>query len=177
MLLFRLGIIKESRGQAKDAAAMLQLAADSIASRYPEHPLNQSIAKHAGRALYQIDDYDHAMPYLEKAAQQLPNDFMVLLMLGQMYRKTKLYPQARTFFERALAAKPPEGTTPDPRRTLLDELIIITYELKDMDACGNYINIVLTAWPHDPVANTYRANLEKLRFQQKQHEAIEKIVK
>ncbi len=177
LVMFRLGIYRESRRQFKEAAELLSQAADGIAQRYPGHPLNNSIALHAGRALYQIDDYVKALPYLQKALQQNPNDFMILLMLGQIARSGKLYAEARSLFERAIASKPPENVTPNPVRTVLGELIILTYALKDSEACQKYVDMVLSAWPRDPVANTYRTRLDKERFEKKQQEMLDKIVK
>ena len=177
LVLFRLGIYRESRRQFKEAADLLSQAADGIAARYPGHPLNNSIARHAARALYQVDDYARALPYLQKALAQSPNDFMILLMLGQISRAGKQYPEARSFFERALSTKPPENVTPNPIKTLLGELIILTYELKDLEACQKYVSMVLSAWPQDPIANSYRTRLEKARYEKREKEMIDKLVK
>lgn len=176
LVLFRLGIYQENRRQFKDAAMLLAEAADGFPKRYPNHPLNSSIPKHAGRVLYQIDNYEKAFSYLQKALEYEPNDFMILLMLGQISRNSKQYKESRIYFERALLAKPPEGTTPDPRRTLLDELIILTFELKDLNACQQYVNIVLSSWPQDPIANSYRSRLDRERYLKQQDEVIKKMV-
>jgi tetratricopeptide (TPR) repeat protein len=60
MVLFRLGIYEESRDKAKEAAEMLKIAAAGAARRYPGHQLASAIHRHAGRALYKIDDYKGA---------------------------------------------------------------------------------------------------------------------
>ena len=177
LLLFRLGLYRESRGLFKEAAEMLAQAAEDAPKRYPGHPLATAIARHAGRALYEADDFKRASPLLVKALGQDPNDFMLLLMAGQIARLEKRSAEARQLFERALVAEPPSGpTSADPKTTVLRELIILTYDTKDVEACGRYIETLLAASPQDTIANTYRQRLAKERQSQREKEVINKIV-
>lgn len=176
MVLFRLGIYEESRGKAKEAAEMLKTAAADAKRRYPKHPLASAIHRHAGRALYKVDDYKGALPHLKEALTYEPNDFMLLLMTGQIERMEGRKEKARGYFELALAAPMPEGVKPDPTTTVLGELIVITYDLKDYDACDKYIKMALERDPKDKVANKYKGLVGRARFRQRELEIIKKIV-
>ncbi|MFH1830874.1 MAG: tetratricopeptide repeat protein [Pseudomonadota bacterium] len=176
MVLFRLGIYLESRGKTKEAAEMLDEAAKGAKERYPEHPLVKAINRHAGRALFKVDDYKAALPYLNEALKYEPNDFMLLLIAGQIERMENNKPQALVLFERALAADAPEGVTPDPKTTVLGELIILTFDLKDFDACRKYIDEALKLDAKHKVATTYKSKIVEQQQRQKELEIIKKIV-
>lgn len=176
LVLFRLGIYKETAGEFDEAATLFDEAAKGVIKRYPGHPLAKAMPKHAGRALYKADRMDEALPHLTKALAVEPDDFMLLLMAGQIERMQKRLTEAREHFERALAAGAPAGITPDPELTLLRELIIITYELKDWDACGKYADMALKKDPRDKVANEYRRDLSRARQREKELEIIKKMV-
>ncbi len=175
MVLFRLGIYKESRGETKEAADLLQQASAEAAKRYPGHPLSKAIHRHAGRALYKIDKFAEAKPHLQEALRYEPDDFMLLLMSGQIERMEGRKKEARALFEKALAAKMPEGVEPNPKTTVFDELIILTYDLKDLDACEKYIEEALKHDPKDKVAAKYKALVGRARFRQRELEIIKKI--
>lgn len=178
LVLFRLGLYQESRKAYREAAGLLDLAAKKISTQYPSHPLAKEIDSHAARALYQIDDYDGALSHIREALKYTPDDFMLLFMGGQIQRTKKLYSQARVLMERALAVKIPEGMDRDEtRRTVLNELVAITYELGDYDACASYADQVLAMAPHDRTARSYKQKVEHERHLQKQREIIERMVK
>jgi tetratricopeptide (TPR) repeat protein len=178
-VLFRLGLYRESRGLFKEAAEMLAIAADDAPKRYPGHPLATAIARHAGRALYEADDLHRAGPLVERALTQTPNDFMLLLMAGQIARLEKRTDDARNFFERALSVPPPPvgPGLPDPRTTILRELVILTCDTKDVEGCERYITLLLNLAPRDSVAQGYRQRILRERQQKKEQELIEKMVK
>ena len=178
LVLFRLGLYQESRKAYKEAAGLLDLAAKKIPKQYPTHPLAKEIDAHAARALYQIDDYDGALNHIRLALKYTPQDFMLLFMGGQIQRSKKLYSPARVLMERALAVKIPEEMDRDEtRRTVLNELVVITYELGDYDACVSYADQVLTMAPHDRTARSYKQKVEHERHLQRQKEIIERMVK
>lgn len=175
MVLFRLGIYSETRGEIKQAAGYLDEAAKGVKQRYPDHPLLKAINRHAGRALYKADSYDKAMPYLLEALKYEPDDFMLLLMAGQIERMHDKKTQARALFERAYAAKAPEGVKPDPKTTVLGELIILTFDLKDYEACQKYIDEALKLDPKHKVAKAYNSKLQRQRIREKELEIIKKM--
>jgi len=175
MVLFRLGIYKESRGEAKEAADMLTEAARGAARRYPEHPLASAIHRHAGRALYKADRFKEALPHLKQALVYEPDDFMLLLMTGQIERMEGSKESARALFEKALAARMPEGVEPDPKSTVLGELIVLTFDLDDLDACEEYIALALKHDPKHKIATTYRGRVKHARFRKKELEIIKKL--
>ena len=177
LVLFRLGVYRESRGNYKDAAQIFDEAAKDATTRYPTHPLATGIWRHAGRAHYEAGDIQGALPMLHKALETSPNDFMLLLMAGQIHRMLKQYAEARTFFDRILLTTPPEGIKPDPRVTILGELTILSYELQDFAGCQGYIDALLTLDPNNKVGLFYKAQLDKARFKKKEQEVIDKMVK
>lgn len=175
MVLFRLGIYMESRGKIKEAASYLDEAAKGTKQRYPDHALNKAVNRHAGRALYKADKYDDAKPYLLEALKYEPDDFMLLLMAGQIERLQDKKTKARALFEKALAAKTPEGVKPNPKTTVLGELIILTFDLKDYEACQKYIDQALKLDPKHKVAKRYNSQLQRRRIREKELEIIKKI--
>jgi tetratricopeptide (TPR) repeat protein len=175
MVLFRLGINQESRGDIKAAAATLAEAATAVAERYPDHPLVKAIHRHAARALYKNDQFKEALPHLLKALQYEPGDFMLLLMAGQVERMEGKKQEALVLFERALAANKPEGMSPDPKLTVIGELIIISCDQKDDAACEKYVNMALEIDPKDKVATKYKGMIEKEKYRKKEIEIIKKI--
>lgn len=176
MVLFRLGLYKESRDEAKDAAQILTEAARGAARRYPKHPLVDAIHHHAGRALYKADRFKEALPHLKEALEHEPHDFMLLLMTGQIERMGGRKESARAFFEKALAAEMPPGVKPDPKSTVLGELIILTFDLDDLSACDKYIKMALAHDDKHKVANSYKGRVKKARFRKKELEIIKKLV-
>ncbi|MFH0798970.1 MAG: tetratricopeptide repeat protein [Pseudomonadota bacterium] len=176
LLLFRLGIFRETQGQYKEAADILAQAAEKIPQQYPNHPLIKSIHEHAGRVLYQADDYDRALPELKKAIESAPDNFMLLFMAGQISRIKKQYAEAKELFERALKAPLPAGA-PDARPKVLKELMILSCELKELDACLSYSVQVLAAAPQDATAISYKQKIEQERIKQHEREIMEKMVK
>lgn len=177
LVLFRLGIYRESRGNFKDAAQLFDEAAKDVVTRYPSHPLATEIWRHAGRAHYEAGDTPGALPMLLKALEKSPNDFMLLLMAGQIHRMQKQYAEARVLYDRLLLTPPPEGIKPDPKITILGELTILSYELKDFAGCQAYIDQLLGLSPNDKVGLFYKSQLDKARFKQREQEAIDKMVK
>jgi len=175
LLLYRLGIYQELQKQYKEAAELLAEAAEKVPKQYPSHPLAGGIHEHAARALYQVDDYERALPALKKALEHEPEDFLLLFMSGQLLRLAKSLPEARAAFEKALTVKPPEGLDVDPKQKVWRELMAITYEQKDFEACAAYAAMLLAANPNDSVALSYKQNLDREKFLQRQMEAIKKM--
>lgn len=174
LVLFRLGIFMEIQKRYPEAAELLAAAAEKIPKQYPGHPLAKGIHEHAGRALYQIDDYARALPELQKAIEHSPDNFMVLFMTGQLLRLSKQYAAARGTFEQAMKATPPKGMEADAKYRLSRELMLLAFELRDFPTCLTYVHQVLAIAPADPLALSYK---QKLEYQMKEREVIEQLVK
>lgn len=177
LVLYRLGIYSEVRGNFREAAALLVKAAEGIRRQYPNHPLAESIDEHAGRALYQANDFDRARPYLESALRHTPEGFMLLYMLGQIARMKGEFDASRNYLEKALQVPAPGDVGFDARKAVLTELIAVTYELDDLDSCEAYVDAMLAAYPQDPVATSYKERLASERQRRKEREIIERLVK
>ncbi|MGQ9575521.1 MAG: TPR end-of-group domain-containing protein [Thermoguttaceae bacterium] len=62
-----------------------------------------------GEALRWLERYEEALPFLEKAAQALPEDIHVWLALGWCYKRTGRIDRAVEAMQQALKAKPREA--------------------------------------------------------------------
>lgn len=178
LVLFMLGLYKESKGAYKAASDLLALAAEKIPKQYPGHRFAKEIHEHAGRVLYQADDYNRALPELKKAIEAKPDNFMVLFMTGQILRVKKQYPEAKEMFEKAMKAAPPEGIAAgNAHLKITAELMMLSFELKEFDNCLKYADEILSINPNDPAAISYKQQIERERFKIKEKETIEKLVK
>lgn len=176
IVLFMMGIFKESQRAYPDAAELLAAAAASITKQYPNSRLSKEIHEHAGRALYQIDDYVRALPELQKALEYAPDNFMLLFMAGQLLRMNKRYGEAKLLFEAALTAKPPAGLEQHARHRLARELMILSFELKDYLSCLSYADQVLAIDPGDATALKYKQRVEQQIHLKQQMEKMEKML-
>jgi len=177
LLLYRLGIFKETQKQYKEAADLLAEAAEKIPKQYPGHPLALGIHEHAARVLYQADDYGRALPELKKALEHDPENFVLIFMAGQLLRLNKNFPEARAMFEKALTVKPPEGLGLDPNQRVWRELMAITYEMGDTEACAAYAQMILSANPNDGIALSYTQKIEREKLRKRELQIIDKIVR
>ena len=177
LLLFRLGLFRESRGQYKEAAALLKLSAEKIAKQYPSHPLAKGIHEHLGRELFQSNDFDGALSEFKKALEYSPDNFMMLFMSGQILRSKKETDAAKIMFEKALQAKPPAGIPYNPQLKVVSELMAIAFEQKDFDTCLLYADKILSVSPQDATALSYKKKSQEAKLKQREREVIEKIVK
>jgi len=105
-----------------------------------------------------------------------PDNFMLLFMSAQIYRSQKNYQKAIANFEKALTVKMPEDIKPDPRKTILTELMGLYYEMKDIPNCLKYAEQILTIAPNDATALSYKRNIQTIQYKQREQEAIKKIV-
>ena len=76
-----------------------------------------------GAVLYERDDYQGALPHLERAAALAPNNAGYQAWLGACYMAVERYPEARTALERSLELDPGR----EDARALLDDLTAMGY--------------------------------------------------
>lgn len=176
LVLFMMGIFKESQRAYPEAAELLAQAAIRIPKQYPGHHLAKGIHEHAGRALYQIDDFVRALPELQKALEHSPDNFMLLFMAGQLLRMNKRTQEAKVLFETALTAKPPAGLEQDSKHRLARELMILSFELKDYAACSSYADQVLAIDPGDAAALKYKQRVGQQIHLKQQMEKMERML-
>jgi len=176
LLLFKLGIYYESIKNYKDAQKFLDLASTKLAEQYPEYKETKKIHEHLALLYYQSDQFDKALPEIEVALKTSPDNFMLLFMSAQIYRSQKQYSQAIANFEKALTVQIPPNLKPDPRKTILTELMALYYEMKDYDTCLKYAELILSVFPNDPKAFSYRQDIQQRKYKEREREAIKKIV-
>lgn len=177
LVLFRLGLFKESRGANAEAASMLGEAAAGLPKYYPSHPLSAAINKHTARALYSIERYDEALPYLTEALSLEPDDFMLLFMSGQILNQRGELDRARAVLEKATTLPPPPGIEMDAAKSLLRALADVTFKLGDLEQCAVYVEGLLKLSPADPIGQGYRQKLQEKQRKQKEQQIIDNFVK
>ncbi len=177
LVLFRYGLYLESKGNMKEAAQLLLESAEKMKEQYPGHPLVTQIHQHAGRAAFQVDDLEGALPHLQKALEVEPDDFMLLFMAGQILRKAKRPQEAYALFLKAKDLAPPESDDTNPKLALLGELMATAFELEDFKTVDAYADEILLMDPLNAAARAYKNILLKQRYKQREHDIIEKIVR
>lgn len=176
ILLFKLGVFSESKKAYNDAAVLFKQAKDKLLSQYPDYPETKRIYEHLGRVYYQMDRFDLAFPELEEALKKDPGNFMLLFMTAQILRLQKQYALAIDRFEKALKTNIPKDLKPDPKKTVLTELMMLYFEQKDFSKCLEYAKQILAVYPNDQVALSYKKAVEQAQYRQRELETIKKIV-
>jgi len=157
LVLFRLAIYKESMKQYANAAQFIKEAVEKVGERYPTHPLNKAIHKHAGRALYNIGDINGALVHISEALKYEPDDFMLLFMAGQLLNQKGNPSEAREMLESALVVSPPADVgAAQAIKPLLHELMAATFNMKDYKACKSYAEQMIALDPTDRAAHDYK---------------------
>lgn len=183
LLLYRLAIYKESRGQAGEAAQLTELALQKIQTQYPNHPLALGIHEHAGRILYKNDNFEGALAQFEQVVGKIPDNLPTLFMAGQCARILKKFDKAKEFLERALKLPGTKSGTDGDENTgqimllkLLSELMAVSYGLKDAAACVAYADEILKISPTDKSALSYKQKSKYLKSIQEEKEKLKKIM-
>jgi len=65
LVMARLGLILESRGNSKDALVLLGQARPKLKSAYPKNEFTKNIDAHLGRMYYSDNQYEKALPLLK----------------------------------------------------------------------------------------------------------------
>jgi len=194
ILLFKLAVLYESKKAYKDAAAFFKEAKDKLLTQYPDYPETKRINEHLGRVYYQMDQFDMAFPELEEALKIDPQNFMLLFMTAQILRLNKQYTAAIERFEKALAviasqaSQAPEksgiastasknsGLATTAKKAILTELMMLYFEQKDFSKCLEYAKLILSIYPNDQAALSYKRAVEQAQYRQKELDTIKKIV-
>jgi tetratricopeptide (TPR) repeat protein len=194
LLLFKLAVFNESKKAYKDAAAFFKEAKDKLFTQYPDYPETKRINEHLGRVYYQADQFDMAFPELEEALKKDPQNFMLLFMTAQILRLQKQYAAAIERFEKALAViastasqspEKPGTASPAPKnsglamtakKAILNELMMLYFEQKDFSKCLEYAKLILSIYPNDQAALSYKRAIEQAQYRQKELDTIKKIV-
>lgn len=177
LVLVKLGTINEINGHFADAAKIFTEAEPALKKSYPNHELAKAIDTYLGRVYYQLDQYDKALPYLEKALVLDPNNFMLLFMTGQTQRLAGKLDAAYANYRKALGVPLPQEVQPDPKLALLKELMIVTYDMKRTDESEKYADTILKADPTNVTAKSYKQRITQQRFQKQQDQTLDEIIK
>lgn len=174
LLLFKLGLFYENSKDYKKTLEYYEKASSNLLNTYPNHIESKRIYEHLGRVYYQTEQNDKAREALEKAVKNDPKNFMIHFMLAQISRMEKNYTEAISHFEEALTLETPEEMK--PIKIILTELMKLYFEMKDYENCLRYADNILAQWPGDSTALSYRGQIEKMQYEQKERETIRKMV-
>jgi tetratricopeptide (TPR) repeat protein len=105
-------------------------------------PQNFEAQMRAASLYYQIQRYDQALEFLQRAHQLKPNDFVVLAGLGNATFDLQRYPEAERWYQMALKLKP------DDVNVRID--LGLTYALREPPELDKAIMAYRAALTYDP---------------------------
>ena len=175
LVLFKLGLNSELNKDYNQAIKFFKLATPKLEKQYPDYNQTKKIHEHLARVYYQADQFDKALPELESALKNEPDSFMLLFMSAQIYRGQKNYTQAIEFYEKTLNTKIPKDV-PNAKQTIWTELMTLYFEQGQLDLSSKYAQLILEINPTDPIALSYQDAIQKMKYKQREQEAIKRIV-
>ncbi len=89
--------------QSGQTAAMPAVA--EAIDKADKNPNDVDSQMKAGEMFARINNFEKAIPYFEKAAQLKPNDFQILVILGNTNFDSRKWEDAQKWYEKALAIK------------------------------------------------------------------------
>lgn len=176
LVMARLGLMQESRGNAKQAIELLDRARPKLKKVYPKHEFTQEIGGHLGRMYFSTNQYDKALPLLNESLATTPNDFTLLFIIGQILREQGKKAEAYEMYTRAMKVPAPVDVKPDPRTALLKELMALTYEMKKYNESLSYAEQVLILSPGDPLATSYKQTIKRKKYKEQEEKSIQKMI-
>jgi tetratricopeptide (TPR) repeat protein len=176
LVMARLGLIFESRGNTKQAIELLDQARPKLKKSYPKHEFTQDIDGYLGRMYFSNNQYDKALPLLNESLASSPNDFTLLFIIGQILREQGKKAEAYEMYIRATKVPAPVDVKPDPRSALLKELMALTYEMKKYDESLSYAEQVLILSPGDPLASSYKQTITRKKYKEHEEKSIQEMI-
>jgi len=170
----KVGLYYEVKSNYKKALDYFKKA-EALRSQYPKHGLSVLFDEMMGRALFVSGQADAAEPYLEKAAKN--DSFMAVYLLGQLAGERGKPEESITLFSRALSMKRPEGTPKTIDILIMQELGKAYFTLKKYDESNVWWSKILELDPQNAVAQSYKGNIERMKFKEYEKKVIEEIVK
>ncbi|MFH1873632.1 MAG: tetratricopeptide repeat protein [Pseudomonadota bacterium] len=175
LVLFKLGLNSELNKDYNQAIKFFKLATQKLEKQYPDYSQTKKIHEHLARVYYQSDQFDQALPELELALKNEPDSFMLLFMSAQIYRGKKNNGQAIEYYEKALKTNIPKDI-PTAQQTIWTELMTLYFEQGQLDLSSKYAQQILAFNPTDPTALSYQDAIQKMKYKQREQEAIKRIV-
>jgi len=176
LVMARLGLILESRGNTKQAIELLDQALPKLKKSYPKHEFTQDVDGHLGRMYFSDNQYDKALPLLTESLASSPNDFTLLFIIGQILREQGKKAEAYEMYMRATKVPAPVDVQPDPKKALLKELMALTYEMKKYDESLSYAEQILILSPGDPLATSYKQTISRKKYKEHEEKSIQEMI-
>lgn len=149
--------------QPNQTAAMPAVA--EAIDKADKDPNNVEAQVKAGEMFARINNYEKAIPYFEKANQIKPNDYSILVMLGNINFDSRKWEDAQKWYEKALSIKKDDIAV----RTDLG-ITFVERSTPDYDRAIKEFQTSLTIDPkHEPTLyNLALANYKKGNIQEAQ---------
>lgn len=176
LVYLKIGLFNEAKKNYKQAIASFQKAYDRLPASYPNHPMAKKSDVFLGRVLFLNGQKEEAIPHLQKAIAQ-EEDFTSLYFLGQIERDKRNFAAAAKLFERSLRTTYPEGTSPAIGILIMTDIAKCYFELKNFDPSLDWWNKILMVDPANATAISYKNEIEKQKFKEREKKMIEEIVK
>ena len=176
LVLMKLGFYYELKQNFKEALPLFSEASVKFEQQYKDHPLQTEADAHAARLAYQLQLFDISRKFAEQALILKPNDFGLLFLAGQLQRQAGKLPEAKQRFEQAMQVGAPAELGFDAQVTMLRELIVITAQLEDDQACLKYAEELARKVPGDQLAEKHRQRILMKRLEQQEKQRLREII-
>lgn len=120
-------------------------------------PENPKLLTALGNAWFDREDWDRAIAAYEKALRKAPEDAGLLSDLGAAYRNRGKFRRAVSLFERA------RKSDPDHWQSLLNLVLVHTYDLKDPAAAQRSFDELKRRYPQIPDLDRIQERISGLR--------------
>lgn len=177
LVLMKLGFYYELKQNFKEALPLFVEASGKFELQYKDNPLRSEADAHAARLAYQLQLFEISRKFTEQALILKPNDFGLLFLAGQLQRQAGKFPEAKQRFEQAMQATVPADLGFDALITILRELVVITAQLEDDQACLTYANELARKVPGDPLAEKHRQRILLKRLEEQERQRLREIIK
>lgn len=176
LVLYRLAMVQELRGDTKGAAKMLETAEPLLKNRYSKHPATINLSEHLGRLYYQLGQYDEALSEYLLAIRHQGENFFRLYLVGQMYRMKDKTKEAIAYFERSFQYEAPPIEFGPLKKMARLELMQLYYNVKDDDKALEMANQVLAEDPQNPAAVSIRDQISSRKYKEKERNILKRII-
>ncbi len=156
---FGAGYFTGGGGRPAGAAAAAAAPGDRVGelSRSLERdPENPEILMDLGNAYYDREDWDHAIKMYEKARRKAPKNPNLLSDLGAAHRNRGEFDLAVAFFQKA------RENNPDHWQSLLNWLLVETYDRRDARAAQRLFDEVKQRYPEIPQLDKIQEEIKGL---------------
>ncbi len=165
--LYRIAIIQMGAQQYKDAAATYE----ELITSYPKSSLSVTAAFGAGRALFELGEFDKAIARFKSVPKESPNSVQSILMTAVSLKQLGKVEESRRFFADAIRSA---GTTP-----LAAEIVFEQAQMERTadarETAAKLFEDLSDRWPNSPRMPDSLFNAAELRLDLGNREQAERL--